>query len=92
MALCKAIATPLGLDATYHHIAVIQTHFRDGCCDVVLTSYLDEDARRAGCQPLGTLPTLRLPLAEIGDAAEPTRAAIYAALAARPEWEGAVAG
>lgn len=90
MALAKVIATPFGVNASYHHVAVVQTHFRDGCCDVVLASYLDEAARRAGCQPLGTLPAVRLPLGDLG-AEEPTRAIIYAALLARPEWEDATA-
>ncbi|MFC5355624.1 hypothetical protein [Azospirillum himalayense] len=92
MALCKPVATPFGVTATYHHVAVLQTHFREGVCDIVLASYVDEAARRTGCQPLGTLPGLRLTLVELGASAEPSRAAVYAALSGRPEWEGATAG
>ncbi len=91
MALMKAITTPFGVDATYHHITALLTHFREGCCDVTLASYLDEGARRAGCKPLGSLPTIRLDMADLPGDTEPRRDAIYLLLSARPDWEGATA-
>jgi hypothetical protein len=92
VALIKIIPTPYGVDATYHNIAALQTYYREGCCDVVLASYLDEPARRSGCQPLGTLPAIRLTLADCGDPTDPSRTTIYAALAALPAWADATSG
>jgi hypothetical protein len=49
MALLKVMSTPLGIDATYHSIVLVTV---DGSAkmieDVVVGSFVDKDARRAG--------------------------------------------
>ncbi|CAO3460699.1 hypothetical protein [Azospirillum argentinense] len=91
MAIRKTLPTPFGVEATYHHVSALQIHYRERVCDVVVSSFLDETARRADCQPLGTLETIRLGFAELGAKTEPGRDAVYAALMARSEWMGAEA-
>lgn len=93
MAFIKPAATPFGVTATYHHIAAVQIHYPALSCDVILSSYLDEAARRNGAQPLGSLPVIRIAFAELvmDEGAEPGRAALYHCLAGRAEWADAQA-
>lgn len=91
MAIIKPVPTDFGIDAEYHRIAGFQIYYTEECLDVTLHTYVGEDARRTGKQPLGSIASLRLTFAELGGP-EVTRAKIYKALALRPEWAGATEG
>lgn len=89
MALMKPVPTPYGVQATYHIVGMVQTHFVESCVDVVMASYLDEAVRRGGASPLGSIQPIRLSFADLDCQGEPSRPAIYAALKRLESWDTA---
>lgn len=89
MAMQISKDTPFGVPATYWRIAAGTIDYARGTLDITVMGYKDQAAREAGAEPLG-----RWHRQWSGDAfaavAEPTRAAIYAALLADAYWDGAV--
>lgn len=86
MALSLSIPTEFGINATYHRLAALQANWADGGCTGVMYSYLDESARQSGAKPLGTVQVQLTGVVE----GELTRAALYAAIKAQPDWATAV--
>lgn len=79
MALSKTIELPSGVTVTYHRILRIAANYEGakGMIQAEIGSYLDEDARRAGREPV-RVQHVQLAI----DGIEASREAIYAALAA----------
>lgn len=61
MALIKPIATGFGIDAQYWAIIALDVNRMQSAAQVTMAGYLNEEVRRAGCQPLAVMT---LPFAE----------------------------
>lgn len=89
MALILSVPTDYGINATYHHIGAVTTNWRDGAVMCVLFSYVDDAARAAGKQPLGSV-SLTFEGADFDFTHnEATRAALYAKIKTLAAWAGA---
>lgn len=89
MALSLSIPTEFGVAATYHRIGAVQINWLDRGVTVTLFSYIDEAAREANKQPLGTVQ-VQLTNADVNvDDDELTRNVLYAKIKQRSEWNAA---
>ena len=86
MALIKAIPTDFGLDATYWNIGAVQEDFKGRGTEVTFYGYANQQARIDGKQPLSAG---KVQIAGDEYIADADRAALYAIIKQRPEFEGA---
>ena len=80
--------TPFGVDATYWRIQHGTIDYAALRLDIYVAGYLSQEARDAGKVALATRQ-LTFEGEYFIPVAEPTRAALYAAITAMPEWAGA---
>lgn len=87
MALIKSIDTEFGIPATYWNIGAVQEDFKGKGTEVTFYGYASQEARMAGKQPLSA-DKFQL----VGDEyiAGADRAALYAIIKQKPEFENAV--
>lgn len=86
MALIKSIATDFGIPATYWNIGAVQEDFKGKGTEVTFYGYASQEAREVGAQPLSAGKV------QIGGddyVAGADRAALYAIIKQKPEFEGA---
>jgi hypothetical protein len=86
MALIKAIDTDFGIPATYWNIGAVQEDFKGKGTEVTFYGYANKEAREAGKQPLSA-GKFQIAGAEYSAGAD--RAALYAIIKQRPEFDGA---
>ena len=86
MALIKAIPTDFGIDATYWNIGAVQEDFKGQGTEVTFYGYASKEARDSGKQPLSAGK-----VQVTGDeyVAGADRAALYAIIKLKPEFQGA---
>jgi len=86
MALIKAIPTDFGIDATYWNIGAVQEDFKGQGTEVTFYGYASKEARESGKQPLSAGK-----VQVTGDeyVAGADRAALYAIIKLKPEFDGA---
>jgi hypothetical protein len=86
MALIKAIPTDFGIDATYWNIGAVQEDFKGQGTEVTFYGYASKEARDSGKQPLSAGK-----VQVTGDeyVAGADRAALYAIIKLKPEFDGA---
>lgn len=87
MALVKAIPTDYGIDASYWNIGAVAEDFKGKGTEVTFYGYASKEAREAGKQPLAAG---KVQVAGNEYVAGADRAALYAIIKQRPEFEGAV--
>ena len=87
MALIKSIPTDFGIDAQYWNIGAVQEDFKGKGTEVTFYGYANEQARLDGKQPLSAG---KVQIAGDEYVAGADRAALYAIIKQRPEFEGAV--
>lgn len=87
MALVKAIPTDYGIDAAYWNIGAVAEDFKGKGTEVTFYGYASKEAREAGKQPLAAG---KVQVAGNEYVAGADRAALYAIIKQRPEFEGAV--
>ena len=87
MALIKSIDTDFGIPATYWNIGAVQEDFKGKGTEVTFYGYANEQARLDGKQPLSAG---KVQIAGDEYVAGADRAALYAIIKQRPEFEGAV--
>ena len=87
MALIKAIPTDFGVDSTYWNIGAVQEDFKGRGTEVTFYGYASAQARAEGKQPLSAG---KMQIAGDEYVAGADRAALYAIIKQRPEFEGAV--
>ncbi len=87
MALVKAIPTDYGIDASYWNIGAVAEDFKGKGTEVTFYGYASKEAREAGKQPLAAG---KVQVAGSEYVAGADRAALYAIIKQRPEFEGAV--
>lgn len=87
MALIKAIPTDFGINAEYWNIGAVQEDFKGKGTEVTFYGYANEAARVEGKQPLSAG---KVQIAGDEYVAGADRAALYAIIKQRPEFEGAV--
>lgn len=86
MALIKSIDTDFGVSAEYWNIGAVQEDFKGKGTEVTFYGYASKDARLAGKQPLSAG---KVQIAGDEYIAGADRAALYAIIKQRPEFEGA---
>ena len=86
MALIKSIPTDFGIDASYWNIGAVQEDFKGKGTEVTFYGYANEQARQEGKQPLSAG---KVQIAGEEYVAGADRAALYAIIKQRPEFEGA---
>ena len=86
MALIKSIPTDFGINAEYWHIGAVQEDFKGRGTEVTFYGYANEQARQDGKQPLSAG---KVQVAGDEYVAGADRAALYAIIKQRPEFEGA---
>lgn len=86
MALIKSIPTDFGIDAQYWNIGAVQEDFKGKGTEVTFYGYANEQARLDGKQPLSAG---KVQIAGDEYVAGADRAALYAIIKQRPEFEGA---
>ena len=86
MALQKSIDTDFGLPATYWNIGAVQEDFKGKSTEVTFYGYASQEARQAEKQPLSAG---KVQIAGDEYVAGADRAALYAIIKQRPEFEGA---
>ena len=86
MALNKSIPTDFGIDASYWHIGAVQEDFKGQGTEVTFYGYASKEAREQGKQPLSAG---KVQIAGDEYVAGADRAALYAIIKQRPEFEGA---
>lgn len=89
MAMQITKSTTFGVDAKYWRIQNGVIDYAATRLDIYVAGYLDKDARDAGCTALATRQ-LTFEGPAFVPVAEPTRAALYAAIVAMPEWSAAI--
>jgi len=87
MALLKAVATDFGIDATYWNLGAVHEDFKGKGTEVTFYGYASKEARDAGKQPLSAG---KVQIAGDEYVAGADRAALYAIIKQKPEFEGAV--
>ncbi len=87
MALIKSIDTDFGIPATYWNIGAVQEDFKGRGTEVTFYGYASKEAKEAGKQPLSA-GKVQIAGEEYVPGAD--RATLYATIARRPEFEGAV--
>jgi hypothetical protein len=86
MALIKSIDTDYGCTAEYWHIGAVQEDFKGRGTEVTFYGYASQAAREAGKQPLSAG---KVQIAGSEYVAGADRAALYAIIKQRPEFDGA---
>jgi hypothetical protein len=86
MALIKSIPTDYGIDAQYWNIGAVQEDFKGQGTEVTFYGYASKAARDAGKQPLSAG---KVQIAGSEYVAGADRAALYAIIKQKPEFEGA---
>ena len=86
MALIKSIPTDFGIDATYWNIGAVQEDFKGKGTEVTFYGYANKQARDDGKQPLSAG---KAQIAGPEYVAGADRAALYAVIKQRTEFEGA---
>ena len=86
MALIKSIPTDFGINAEYWNIGAVQEDFKGQGTEVTFYGYASEAARQEGKQPLSAG---KVQIAGEEYVAGADRAALYAIIKQRPEFEGA---
>jgi hypothetical protein len=86
MALLKSIDTDFGVSAEYWNIGAIQEDFKGRGTEVTFYGYATKEAREVGAQPLSAG---KITIAGDEYVAGSDRAALYATIKQRPEFEGA---
>lgn len=86
MALIKSIPTDFGINAEYWNIGAVQEDFKGKGTEVTFYGYANEQARNEGKQPLSAG---KVQIAGEEYIAGADRAALYAIIKQRPEFEGA---
>jgi len=86
MALIKSIPTDFGIDATYWNIGAVQEDFKGQGTEVTFYGYASKEAHDSGKQPLSAGK-----VQVTGDeyVAGADRAALYAIIKLKPEFDGA---
>lgn len=87
MALIKSIDTDFGIPATYWNIGAVHEDFKGQGTEVTFYGYASKEAKEAGKQPLSA-GKVHLTGEEYIVGAD--RSALYAAIARKPEFEGAI--
>lgn len=86
MALIKSIPTEFGVNAEYWNIGAVQEDFKGKGTEVTFYGYANEQARQDGKQPLASG---KMQIAGDEYIAGADRAALYAIIKQRTEFEGA---
>lgn len=86
MALIKSIPTDFGIPAEYWNIGAVQEDFKGRGTEVTFYGYASEQARQEGKQPLSAG---KVQIAGDEYVAGADRAALYAIIKQKPEFEGA---
>ena len=86
MALIKSIQTDFGIPAEYWNIGAVQEDFKGKGTEVTFYGYANKQAREDGKQPLSAG---KVQIAGDEYVAGADRAALYAIIKQRPEFEGA---
>ena len=86
MALIKSIPTDFGIDAQYWNIGAVQEDFKGKGTEVTFYGYASAQARAEGKQPLSAG---KMQIAGDEYVAGADRAALYAIIKQKPEFEGA---
>ena len=86
MALLKSIPTDFGINAEYWTIGAVQEDFKGKGTEVTFYGYANKQAREDGKQPLSAG---KVQIAGDEYVAGADRAALYAIIKQRPEFEGA---
>ena len=86
MALLKSIPTDFGINAEYWNIGAVQEDFKGKGTEVTFYGYANKQAREDGKQPLSAG---KVQIAGDEYVAGANRAALYAIIKQRPEFEGA---
>ena len=86
MALLKSIPTDFGINAEYWNIGAVQEDFKGKGTEVTFYGYANKQAREDGKQPLSAG---KMQIAGDEYVAGADRAALYAIIKQRPEFEGA---
>jgi len=85
MALLKSIPTDFGINAEYWNIGAVQEDFKGKGTEVTFYGYASKEARDEGKQPLSAG---KVQIAGDEYVAGADRAALYAIIKQRPEFEG----
>ena len=86
MALIKAVDTDFGIQAVYWNIGAVQEDFKGQGTEITFYGYASKEARNAGKQPLSAG---KVQIAGEDYVAGADRAALYAIIKQKPEFEGA---
>lgn len=86
MALLKSIPTDFGINAEYWNIGAVQEDFKGKGTEVTFYGYATKEARESGAQPLSAG---KVQIAGDDYVAGADRAALYAIIKQKPEFEGA---
>ena len=86
MALIKSIPTDFGINAEYWNVGAVAEDFKGKGTEVTFYGYANKEARDAGKQPLSAG---KVQIAGDEYVAGADRAALYAIIKQRPEFEGA---
>ena len=86
MALIKSIPTDYGVNCLYWNIGAVQEDFKGQGTEVTFYGYASKEARDAGKQPLSAG---KVQIAGDEYVAGANRAALYAIIKLKPEFEGA---
>jgi hypothetical protein len=86
MALIKTVDTIFGIPAVYWNIGLVQEDFKNRVTEVTFYGYASKESRNANRQPLSSSK-----VQIVGDeyVAGADRAALYAIIKQKPEFEGA---
>ena len=87
MALLKTVDTEFGIPCEYFNIGAVQEDFKGKGTEVTLYGYANKAARDAGKQPMSAG---KVQIAGDEYVAGADRAALYAIIKQKPEFEGAV--
>lgn len=85
MALLKSIPTDFGINAEYWNIGAVQEDFKGKGTEVTFYGYASKEARDEGKQPLSAG---KIQIAGDEYVAGADRAALYAIIKQKPEFEG----
>jgi hypothetical protein len=86
MALLKAIMTDYGIHANYWNVGAVHEDFKGRGTEVTFYGYASKEARDAGKQPLSAG---KVQISGDEYVAGADRAALYAIIKQKPEFEGA---
>jgi hypothetical protein len=86
MALLKSVDTDFGIPATYWNIGAVQEDFKGQGAEVTFYGYASKEARDASKQPLSAG---KVQIADDKYVAGADRAALYAIIKQKPEFDGA---